>query len=134
MLEVREGDPPLRDADGTLLLFTEEVARRAGVKVATIRHHNTSARRARRNGRPAHFPAPARLVRRTTVKEDGQPLTVTTPVWREDAIEAWLGNRLGPGGRPRTPARETPRHNHMTGDVKPPGQCPACDWFRAEAS
>lgn len=25
-----------------------------------------------------------------------------------------------------------PRHNHVTRDIKPPGQCPACDQFSGE--
>jgi len=98
--EWREGDPPLRTDSGERLLFTQDVARMAGVKPETIRHHDTSARRARRNRQPAHFPAPAAYVRRTIYKSDGQPLTVITPVWREKAIKEWVRNRLGPGGRP----------------------------------
>jgi hypothetical protein len=71
------------------------------VKTETITHHNTAAQRARRNGRPAHFPAPVGLVRRTTLKANGQPLTAVTPVWLETEIDDWAKNRLGPGGRPR---------------------------------
>lgn len=101
MLEWKEGDPPLTDADGVRLLFSEEVAEREGVKVETIYHHNAAARRARLRRKTPHFPAPDRYVRRTVIKANGQPLTAPTPVWREPKIEQWSVNRLGPGGRPR---------------------------------
>jgi hypothetical protein len=46
------------------------------------------------------FPPHLKKVRRTTIKSNGAPVTVNTPVWREDRIDLWLANRKGPGGRP----------------------------------
>jgi hypothetical protein len=89
------------DDDGVRLLFTEDIAEKAGVKEATVRSYNAAARRNRRNRKPRPFDMPpaTRRVRRGFVKGDGQPLVVQTPVWREDTIDAWLASRRSPGGR-----------------------------------
>lgn len=106
MMEWRPGDAPLYadnpDGTQTLLLFTEEVAKRAEVAPSTIRWYNAAAASSRRRGAKAMFPAPDLHVRRTTLKADGNPVTVVTPMWREDKITTWLESRLGPGGRPRS--------------------------------
>lgn len=114
ILEVREGEK-LRDSDGTRLLFKRDIAQLAGVKVATITHHDTAAKSARRGGRTAHFPAHVTRVRYVMTKRNGQKLTVITPVWREDVIARWLANRLGPGGRA---LGRPPAGSHQASDRK----------------
>ncbi|HEX3388820.1 MAG TPA: hypothetical protein VHT94_07265 [Streptosporangiaceae bacterium] len=96
----------LTDSDGTRLLYTEEVARALGIAVTTVRWKNADARRQRKRGRKPRFPAPRKHVQRTTLKANGQPVTVTTPVWRQDRIEEYLANQLGPGGRPAATLRK----------------------------
>lgn len=100
MREVKAGER-ITDANGTWLMFTEDVAEAAGVIPDTIRGYHSDARKRRRQRKPSHFPPQSAEVRRTSIKANGQPVTAVTPVWREDVINGWLENRLGPGGRPR---------------------------------
>lgn len=39
------------------------------------------------------MPAPVKKVRRTLLKANGEPLTVWSPLWRQDHISAWLRAR-----------------------------------------
>lgn len=93
------------DDDGTLLLFMEDVADRAGVKPSTIKVYNSVSSTARFKGEwtVSDLPKPHSYVRRKVARKDGRRITVTGPVWREDAINLWLENRRGPGGRTQTP-------------------------------
>jgi hypothetical protein len=100
MREVKQGEELFAE-DGERLLFTEEFAERAGVSAATLRGYHSAARRIRRAGRRTRFPKEDEKVRRVSIKANGQPLVAETPVWRESKVDAYLANRLGPGGRPR---------------------------------
>ena len=92
----------IEDEDGTPLLFTEEVAALAGVKVTTMRATATAANRKRRRGEATEYemPVAARRVWRTVTKADGRPVVVMSPLYREDEIKAWLSRKRGPGGKP----------------------------------
>jgi hypothetical protein len=102
MREVRAGEPLFTEGDEPeRLLFTEEFATLLGVTPATLRGYHADARRARRLRKPAHFPPPDEVVRRTSIKANRQPVVAQTPVWRESKAKHYADNRLGPGGRPR---------------------------------
>jgi hypothetical protein len=107
MREVKKGEE-LFAGDGERLLFTEEFAERAGVSKDTLRGYHSAARKQRRDGQRTRFPKQDETVRRITVKKNGQPLTAATPVWRESKVNAYLANRLGPGGRPRSELTSEP--------------------------
>lgn len=94
-------DEQLRDSDGHPLLGVDEVAELAGVEPSTIRFYNAEANKHREEGTVTEFdlPEPVKRVKRRITRSDGRPVGVWTPVWREDAITAWLGNKRGPGGR-----------------------------------
>jgi hypothetical protein len=82
----------LQADDGEPLLFMDDLERLTGCTNGSIRHYNTLAARARSDGTatPSHMPAPFAKVKRTTTRGDGKPLTVWTPVWRQDQILAWI--------------------------------------------
>lgn len=100
MRKVQAGEQ-LFTEDGERLLFTEEFAELLRIDPATLRGYHSAARRARRERKTAHFPAPDEMVRRASTKSNGQPVVAETPTWREGRAKFYAAHRLGPGGRPR---------------------------------
>jgi hypothetical protein len=106
MRVVEEGEQFYAD-DGTRLLFYEDIAERSAargnpLKVDTLHQYHRTAEAARLNGEEGNFPAPEMRVRKMVTRRDSRKVATIAPVWREDKIDHWIGNRLGPGGRPRS--------------------------------
>jgi hypothetical protein len=92
-------DRAYTDTDGMRLLWVEEVAARARIKVSTVKKYQTDARLHRRDHKPkpGDLPAAVRKVWRVKLKADGELVKVHSALWREDKIMAWIAAR--PYGR-----------------------------------
>jgi hypothetical protein len=92
------------------LLWPEEVAEKLGLdRSSTPRSYaNWSARKLRRMREsdpgaqlgPADFPLPHDHAKRTVTTRGGHERTAVSPRWLASAIDTYLANRRGPGGRP----------------------------------
>jgi hypothetical protein len=89
--------------DGQVLLWPEQVADRLGIRDAQIvSAYLSAARKARTEGTATsgHLPEPYdRQPRKVPGGRSAAGVTVKSNRWTEAAIEAYLANRRGPGGR-----------------------------------
>jgi HTH-type transcriptional regulator/antitoxin HigA len=77
-------------------------------------------------------------ITRETAAQLGAALGTPPEFWlgMQDTYQLWELSRHGPTQRKLAEIRQRARtavpsrHNHRTRDVKPPGQCPACDAAR----